>query len=142
MVAQRLAQITPLAATPDQLCNVWKLLGLLYPKNTSKVSLNQCRGVWQSGVIVIACESRPVHPNARVPVGLKQKEECKSSTGSNHKNDRLPAFRPILTKHQRRYNNTISLRTHKDIKDKRDAAIYTYPRRRAGDKTQTAMITW
>ncbi|GFX75545.1 transposable element Tcb1 transposase [Trichonephila clavipes] len=27
--------------------NVWKLLGLLYPKNTSKVSLNQCRGVWQ-----------------------------------------------------------------------------------------------
>ncbi|PRD35678.1 UNVERIFIED_CONTAM: hypothetical protein NCL1_10764 [Trichonephila clavipes] len=27
--------------------NVWKLLGLLYSKNTSKVSLNQCRGVWQ-----------------------------------------------------------------------------------------------
>ncbi|GFU71927.1 transposable element Tcb1 transposase [Trichonephila clavipes] len=27
--------------------SVWKLLGLLYPKNTSKVSLNQCRGVWQ-----------------------------------------------------------------------------------------------
>ncbi|GFS71135.1 transposable element Tcb1 transposase [Trichonephila clavipes] len=27
--------------------NVWKLLGLLYPKNTSKVPLNQCRGVWQ-----------------------------------------------------------------------------------------------
>ncbi|GFS85735.1 hypothetical protein TNCV_2974171 [Trichonephila clavipes] len=26
-----------------------KLLGLLYPKNTSKVSLNQCRGVWQRG---------------------------------------------------------------------------------------------
>ncbi|GFU42320.1 hypothetical protein TNCV_4554771 [Trichonephila clavipes] len=25
--------------------NVWKLLGLLYPKNTSKVSLNQCRDV-------------------------------------------------------------------------------------------------
>ncbi|GFW52194.1 transposable element Tcb1 transposase [Trichonephila clavipes] len=47
MVAQRLTQITPPAATPDQLWNVWKLLGLLYPKNTSKVSLNQCRGVWQ-----------------------------------------------------------------------------------------------
>ncbi|GFU69840.1 hypothetical protein TNCV_112591 [Trichonephila clavipes] len=27
--------------------NVWKLLGLLYPKNTSKVSLNQCRG-WKN----------------------------------------------------------------------------------------------
>ncbi|GFX35558.1 transposable element Tc1 transposase [Trichonephila clavipes] len=39
MVAQRLTQITPPAATPDQL---WKLLGLLYPKNTSKISLNQC----------------------------------------------------------------------------------------------------
>ncbi|GFV45861.1 transposable element Tcb1 transposase [Trichonephila clavipes] len=47
MFAQRLTQITPPAATPDQLCNVWKLLALLYPKNTSKVSLNQCRGVWQ-----------------------------------------------------------------------------------------------
>ncbi|GFW36900.1 uncharacterized protein TNCV_4349411 [Trichonephila clavipes] len=33
---------TPTSATPDQ-----KLLGLLYPKNTSKVSLNQCRGVSQ-----------------------------------------------------------------------------------------------
>ncbi|GFW20643.1 hypothetical protein TNCV_1048661 [Trichonephila clavipes] len=29
--------------------NAWKLLGLLYPTNTSKVSLNQCRGVWQRG---------------------------------------------------------------------------------------------
>ncbi|GFW84954.1 transposable element Tcb1 transposase [Trichonephila clavipes] len=29
--------------------NVWMLLGLLYPKNTTKVSLNQCRGVWQRG---------------------------------------------------------------------------------------------
>ncbi|GFT19482.1 transposable element Tcb1 transposase [Trichonephila clavipes] len=45
MVAQRLTQITPLVATPDQLCNVWKLLGLLYPQNTSKVSLKKCRGV-------------------------------------------------------------------------------------------------
>ncbi|GFU70033.1 transposable element Tcb1 transposase [Trichonephila clavipes] len=27
--------------------NVWKLLGLLYPKNTSKVCLNQCLGMWQ-----------------------------------------------------------------------------------------------
>ncbi|GFU76166.1 hypothetical protein TNCV_4538121 [Trichonephila clavipes] len=43
MVAQRLTQITHPAATPDHLDNVWKLLGLLYPKNTSKVSLNQCR---------------------------------------------------------------------------------------------------
>ncbi|GFV62527.1 transposable element Tcb1 transposase [Trichonephila clavipes] len=47
MVAQRLTQITPLAATPDYFGNVWNLLGLLYPKNTCKVSLNQCRGVWQ-----------------------------------------------------------------------------------------------
>ncbi|GFY33253.1 transposable element Tc1 transposase [Trichonephila clavipes] len=45
MVAQRLTQITPPAATPDQLWQ--RVLGLLYPKNTSKVSLNQCRGWWQ-----------------------------------------------------------------------------------------------
>ncbi|GFS48294.1 transposable element Tcb1 transposase [Trichonephila clavipes] len=41
MVAQRLTQL------PHQINfgNVLKMLGLLYPKNTSKVSLNQCRGV-------------------------------------------------------------------------------------------------
>ncbi|GFY12858.1 transposable element Tc1 transposase [Trichonephila clavipes] len=47
MVAQRLTQITPPAATPDQLYNVWKLFSLLHPKNASKISWNQCRGVWQ-----------------------------------------------------------------------------------------------
>ncbi|GFX29093.1 transposable element Tcb1 transposase [Trichonephila clavipes] len=48
MVAQRLTQITPPAATPDQLWQrVEAAFGLLYPNNTSKVSLNQCRGVWQ-----------------------------------------------------------------------------------------------
>ncbi|GFW91543.1 transposable element Tc3 transposase [Trichonephila clavipes] len=47
MVAQRLTQITPPAAAPDHFWQVWRLLGLLYPKNTAKVSLNQCRGVWQ-----------------------------------------------------------------------------------------------
>ncbi|PRD23610.1 UNVERIFIED_CONTAM: Transposable element Tcb1 transposase [Trichonephila clavipes] len=48
MVAQRLTQITPPAATPDQFWqSVEAAFGLLYPKNTSKVSLNQCRGVWQ-----------------------------------------------------------------------------------------------
>ncbi|GFW28007.1 transposable element Tcb1 transposase [Trichonephila clavipes] len=36
MVVKRLTQITPPAATPDQ-----------DPRNTSKVSLNQCRGMWQ-----------------------------------------------------------------------------------------------
>ncbi|GFU35087.1 transposable element Tcb1 transposase [Trichonephila clavipes] len=43
MVAQRLTQL------PHQITfgTVWMLLGLLYPKNTFKVSLNQCRGVWQ-----------------------------------------------------------------------------------------------
>ncbi|GFV73597.1 transposable element Tcb1 transposase [Trichonephila clavipes] len=46
MVAQRLTQITPPAASPDQICNVCKRLVLLYPKRTSIVSLNQCRGVW------------------------------------------------------------------------------------------------
>ncbi|GFY33021.1 transposable element Tcb1 transposase [Trichonephila clavipes] len=48
MIAQRLTQITPPAATPDQ---PWQRVeaacGLLYPKNTSKVFLNQCRAVWQ-----------------------------------------------------------------------------------------------
>ncbi|GFU57681.1 transposable element Tcb1 transposase [Trichonephila clavipes] len=49
MVVQRLTQITPPPQLPHQINfgNVWKLLGLLYPKNTSKVSMNQCRGVWQ-----------------------------------------------------------------------------------------------
>ncbi|GFS65912.1 transposable element Tcb1 transposase [Trichonephila clavipes] len=47
MVAQRLTQITPQLPHQINFGNVWKLLGLLYPKNTSKVSLNQCRGVWQ-----------------------------------------------------------------------------------------------
>ncbi|GFS81445.1 transposable element Tcb1 transposase [Trichonephila clavipes] len=47
MVSRRLTQITPPAATPDQLWQrVEAAFGLLYPKNTSKVSLNQCRGVW------------------------------------------------------------------------------------------------
>ncbi|GFV48435.1 transposable element Tcb1 transposase [Trichonephila clavipes] len=40
MVAQRLTQIITAAATPDQ-------LRLLYPKNKSKVFLNQYQGVWQ-----------------------------------------------------------------------------------------------
>ncbi|GFW14335.1 transposable element Tcb1 transposase [Trichonephila clavipes] len=38
--------ITPPAAPPDQLWQrVEAAFGLLYSKNTSKVSLNQCRGV-------------------------------------------------------------------------------------------------
>ncbi|GFX19159.1 transposable element Tcb1 transposase [Trichonephila clavipes] len=41
MVAQRLTQITH----HINFGNMGKLLGLLYPKNTSKVSLNQCQGV-------------------------------------------------------------------------------------------------
>ncbi|GFW49168.1 transposable element Tcb1 transposase [Trichonephila clavipes] len=47
MVAQRLTQITPQRPHQINFGNIWKLLGLLYPKNTYKVSLNQCRGVWQ-----------------------------------------------------------------------------------------------
>ncbi|GFW77704.1 transposable element Tcb1 transposase [Trichonephila clavipes] len=47
MVAQRLTQITPQLPHQINFGNVWMLLGLLYPKNTPKVSLNQCRGVWQ-----------------------------------------------------------------------------------------------
>ncbi|GFT79799.1 transposable element Tcb1 transposase [Trichonephila clavipes] len=45
MVAQRLIHIH----MPHQINfgNVWKLLGLLYPKNISKVSLNKCLGFWQ-----------------------------------------------------------------------------------------------
>ncbi|GFX04482.1 transposable element Tcb1 transposase [Trichonephila clavipes] len=45
MVAQRLTQITPQLPHQINFGNVWKLLGLLYPKNTSKVSSNQFRGV-------------------------------------------------------------------------------------------------
>ncbi|GFW71356.1 uncharacterized protein TNCV_537741 [Trichonephila clavipes] len=47
MVAQRLAQITPQLPHQINFGNVWKLLDLLYPKNTFQVYLNQCRGVWQ-----------------------------------------------------------------------------------------------
>ncbi|GFW04810.1 transposable element Tcb1 transposase [Trichonephila clavipes] len=47
MVAQRLTQITPPAATPDQLWQLVEAAWFAVPKNTSKVSLNQCRGVWQ-----------------------------------------------------------------------------------------------
>ncbi|GFV40192.1 transposable element Tcb1 transposase [Trichonephila clavipes] len=47
MVAQRLTKITPHLPHQMNFGNVWKLLGLLYPKYTSKDSLNQCRGVWQ-----------------------------------------------------------------------------------------------
>ncbi|GFW16712.1 transposable element Tcb1 transposase [Trichonephila clavipes] len=46
MVAQRLTQITPQLPHQINFGNVWKLIGLLYPKNTSKVSLKECRGVW------------------------------------------------------------------------------------------------
>ncbi|GFV96735.1 hypothetical protein TNCV_3388281 [Trichonephila clavipes] len=45
MVAQRLTLITPQLRHQINFGNVWKLLGLLYPKNPSKVSLNQCRGL-------------------------------------------------------------------------------------------------
>ncbi|GFX86895.1 transposable element Tcb1 transposase [Trichonephila clavipes] len=47
MVAHRLTQFTPQLPHQINFGNAWKLLRLLYPKNTSKVSLNQCRGVWQ-----------------------------------------------------------------------------------------------
>ncbi|GFW86732.1 transposable element Tcb1 transposase [Trichonephila clavipes] len=42
MVAQRLNRLHPLLPHQINCGKVWKLLGLLYPKNTSKVSLNQC----------------------------------------------------------------------------------------------------
>ncbi|GFW56854.1 transposable element Tcb1 transposase [Trichonephila clavipes] len=48
MLAQRLAWDTPPSATPDKLWQyVEAALSLLYPKDTSKVSLIQCRGVWR-----------------------------------------------------------------------------------------------
>ncbi|GFW71679.1 uncharacterized protein TNCV_2548901 [Trichonephila clavipes] len=51
MVSQRLTQIIPPAATLDQL---WQRVEAAWsaaqPKNTSKVSLNQCRDFWQCGI--------------------------------------------------------------------------------------------
>ncbi|GFV81124.1 transposable element Tcb1 transposase [Trichonephila clavipes] len=47
MVAQRLTQITPAAATPEQLWQCVEAAWSAVPKNTSKVSLNQFRFVWQ-----------------------------------------------------------------------------------------------
>ncbi|GFT74056.1 transposable element Tcb1 transposase [Trichonephila clavipes] len=47
MVAQRLTQITPPASTPDQLWQcVEAACSVVSHKNTSKISLNQCRSVW------------------------------------------------------------------------------------------------
>ncbi|GFW39638.1 transposable element Tcb1 transposase [Trichonephila clavipes] len=46
VVAQRLTQITPPATIPDQLWQRVETAWSSVPKNTSKVSLNQCRGVW------------------------------------------------------------------------------------------------
>ncbi|GFY12045.1 transposable element Tcb1 transposase [Trichonephila clavipes] len=54
MVAQRSTHITPLPAHEINLGNVWKLLGLLCPRNTSKTSLNQCRGVWKRRSLTMA----------------------------------------------------------------------------------------
>ncbi|GFX44125.1 hypothetical protein TNCV_4119211 [Trichonephila clavipes] len=51
MVDQRLIQTTPPAATPDEL---WPRVAAAWssdPKNTSKVSLNQYRGVYQRGIL-------------------------------------------------------------------------------------------
>ncbi|PRD30891.1 UNVERIFIED_CONTAM: Transposable element Tcb1 transposase [Trichonephila clavipes] len=47
MVSQRLPRLHLQLSHQINFGNVWKLLGLRYPVNTSKVSLNQCRGVWQ-----------------------------------------------------------------------------------------------
>ncbi|GFY10425.1 transposable element Tcb1 transposase [Trichonephila clavipes] len=47
MVAQRLTRLHLQLPHQINFGNVWKLLGLQYSKNTSKVSLNQYRCVWQ-----------------------------------------------------------------------------------------------
>ncbi|GFW73704.1 hypothetical protein TNCV_1541581 [Trichonephila clavipes] len=47
MIAQRLTQITPPAVTPDELWQRMEAAWSAVPKNTPKVSLNQCRGVRQ-----------------------------------------------------------------------------------------------
>ncbi|GFY16699.1 hypothetical protein TNCV_2788211 [Trichonephila clavipes] len=54
MVAQRLARLHPQLPHQINFGNVWKLVGLLYSKNTSKVSLNQCRCVLQRGSSTMA----------------------------------------------------------------------------------------
>ncbi|GFX83788.1 hypothetical protein TNCV_350521 [Trichonephila clavipes] len=47
MVVQRLTQITHPAATPEQLWQRVEAAWYVVSQKTSKVSLNQCRGVWQ-----------------------------------------------------------------------------------------------
>ncbi|GFV27134.1 hypothetical protein TNCV_3907431 [Trichonephila clavipes] len=46
MVDQRLTQIKPQLPHQINFGKEWNFLGLLYPKKSSKVSLNQCRDVW------------------------------------------------------------------------------------------------
>ncbi|GFW73392.1 transposable element Tcb1 transposase [Trichonephila clavipes] len=43
---QRLTEITPLSASPDQLWQRVEAVWSAVTQETSKVSLNQCRGVW------------------------------------------------------------------------------------------------
>ncbi|GFU24232.1 hypothetical protein TNCV_4786271 [Trichonephila clavipes] len=45
--AQRLTDYTLSCHTTSTLATCGRVLGLLYPKSTCRVSLNQCRGVWQ-----------------------------------------------------------------------------------------------
>ncbi|GFT34553.1 transposable element Tcb1 transposase [Trichonephila clavipes] len=47
MVDQQMTQITPQAATSDNLGQRVEAAWSAVPQNTSKISLNQCRGVWQ-----------------------------------------------------------------------------------------------
>ncbi|GFW11642.1 transposable element Tcb1 transposase [Trichonephila clavipes] len=63
MVAQRLTQITPQLPHQINFGNVWKLLCLLYPKNTSKVLWNQCRVVWQRCQVIYSQFGLAIHQN-------------------------------------------------------------------------------
>ncbi|GFU63966.1 uncharacterized protein TNCV_245441 [Trichonephila clavipes] len=63
MIAQRLTQITPPAAPTRSTLATWgSCLICCTPKNTPKVSLNQCRGVWQREANPQVYVETPLHP--------------------------------------------------------------------------------
>ncbi|GFT73326.1 RNase H domain-containing protein [Trichonephila clavipes] len=66
MVAQRLTQITPVAATPDQ---IWQRVEAAWCAIPQEVSLNECRGVWQRGPSVASSHfgSPYLNPQNDVP---------------------------------------------------------------------------
>ncbi|UYV71757.1 hypothetical protein LAZ67_9000277 [Cordylochernes scorpioides] len=92
MVVQRLTQITSSAATPDQIWQRVEAAWSVVPKNISKVSLNQCRGVWQRilahhGVRILDCSG--FLPRPGLPWTAEEVQASGGPSGSGRSNHHL-----------------------------------------------------